>query len=94
MDERDFFRKELPKEVVILSEAVFDITLEAQYMIDQKMIEVEDSRNLFYHILDMAKEFEATREQPLGNDEDYMSDVGEYATEKLVEIFGPGGEKT
>ncbi len=73
------FRKQ-----VELCETVFDITTVAVDMIHDGAIEVEDSRNLFQTIYNLAIKFEDTDYDP----EDYMGSVEAYARKWLTVEYG------
>ena len=76
---------------VRLCETVYDITLAAQHMIDTRMIENEDSRELFSFILKWAIGFEQEYPGPWDETEnpgDYIDLIDQFAYEKLTERYG------
>ena len=60
------------------------------YMLETKEIEVDDSRDLYYTILQLAIEFEREHPGPWEDGEyptDYIDLIDEYASEKLTEFY-------
>lgn len=74
-----------------VAECVFDISLMAQHMIEERRIVVEDSRSLFNAILGWAKEFE-TGWAKYEIEGDYMEKIEEFAEEKLLDAYGRENE--
>ena len=84
------FVSELNDSVTDLCETVYDITTVASMLIQQGRIHVEDSRELFHAILDMANEFAAYEAETVaktGEKLDYMSEVEEFAERELLKEF-------
>ena len=84
------FPRHLKPWTVRLCETVYDITLNAQHMLETKEIEVDDSRDLYYTILQLAIEFEREHPGPWEDGEyptDYIDLIDEYASEKLTEFY-------
>lgn len=79
-----------------LCETVFDMTLVASAMLNDKEIECQDSRDLAASIYLWACEFEEMWEQEKIEDDkrrgtetkDYLLEVDEFATKKLIDAYG------
>lgn len=85
------FPRHLKPWTVRLCEAVYDITLNAQHMLETKEIEVDDSRNLFSFILQCAIEFERKYPGPWDQKDypgDYMELIDGFTYEKLLGEYG------
>lgn len=65
-------------------ENIFEIGRMIQLMIDEKSIEVLDSKNAFMYALKLAMEFE----QSYPDTEEYYSDIEVFAAEKIKAEFG------
>ena len=74
----------LPENTVRLCESLFDITSVAIWLMNNKRIEIDDSRGLFNTCLGLAEKFEA--ENPNIGDV-YMDRIESYAEEKLLEAY-------
>lgn len=94
-DEEDDVRMKVPRHLrdwtVRLCETVFDISLVAQYLLENGEIRCEDSRELFYTVFQNAVEFERMNPGPWDQSdypEDYMDLVEDFAYGILIENFG------
>lgn len=87
------------KTMVRLCEAIFDITLTAQWMIDHGDIEVENSRELYDFVCSCAVEFERTHPDDWDDGKvhpdnwdkkknDYILTIDDFAEKKLLERYG------
>lgn len=68
-----------------LCEAVYDIAFEAGELMGTGQIAYEDSRELFWNILQWAEEFE---QQFDDKKSDYLTEILDYADKKLNESYG------
>ena len=73
------FRREL-----LVAEAVFDISMMAACLMKDEKIVVEDSRELFQTIYQMANDFEDKGYNP----DFYMDDIDTYAEKQLMLKYG------
>ncbi len=73
--------------IVRLCETVYDLALEAQYLLDHGRIEAESSRELFSSIFRWAKEFEAIYPDN-GDEGDYMELIEGFAQKNLLRRYG------
>ncbi len=71
------------KRIACLCEAVYDLSLHAQFLIGHNEVHVEDSRELFESIFGWAKEFE---DMNLAGD--HMTNIEEFGYAKLLERYG------
>ena len=65
-------------------ENAFEIGRMMQFMLDNKQIDIQDSKEAFYYALTLAIDFEKEHEDT----EDYYNDLGEFVVNKLIEKFG------
>lgn len=65
-------------------ENAFEIGRMMQFMLDNKQIDIQDSKEAFYYALTLAIDFEKEHEDT----EDYYNDLGEFVAGKIIEEFG------
>lgn len=65
-------------------ENTFEIGRMMQFMLDNKQIDIQDSKEAFYYALTLAIDFEKEHEDT----EDYYNDLGEFVVGKIIEKFG------
>ncbi len=73
-----------------LHECIYNISMEAANLIIKGKIAVEDSRDLFLEVEQLANDFEVMWERNQMDDkgEDYLLQVITYAEKKLLERYG------
>lgn len=69
-------------------ENAFEIGSIMMSLINDKKIEIEDSKDAFYYALTLAIDFEKEH----ADTEDYYNDLDEFAVGKIIEKFGIGCE--
>ena len=65
-------------------ENAFEIGRIMQFMLDNKQIDIQDSKDAFYYALTFAIDFEKENEDT----EDYYNDLDEFVVDKILEEFG------
>lgn len=65
-------------------ENAFEIGRIMQFMLDNKQIDIQDSKEAFYYALTLAIDFEREHEDT----EDYYNELDEFVVNKLIEKFG------
>lgn len=65
-------------------ENAFEIGRIMQFMLDNKQIDIQDSKEAFYYALTLAIGFEKEHEDT----EDYYNDLDEFVAGKILEEFG------
>lgn len=78
-EQEAFFENVMP-----LCETVFDITWEATDMIRRDELCIEDSRELFGTVFELAKQFESSTESL---SDDYLGAITEFARRELMEHY-------
>jgi hypothetical protein len=76
----------LPAETIKLCENVHEVTCVAEHLLKAGQIAVNDSRDLFWESLEIARKFEAQFDAEGG---DYLSDIELYAENSLKKAFPP-----
>lgn len=86
----DFLKstKDLNTAITDLCEVVYDITSVADSLQREGRIYVEDSRELFLTVLQLAKDFEESFSSE-DYEKDYLAEVWDFAERKLVEEYAP-----
>lgn len=65
-------------------ENIFEIGREIQFMIDNEVIEIEDSTDAFVLALQLAVEFE----EKFSETDDYYGDLIDFIQDKILDKFG------
>lgn len=65
-------------------ENIFEIGREIQFMIDNEVIEIEDSQDAFTLALQLAVEFE----EKFSETDDYYGDLIDFIQDRIVDEFG------
>lgn len=65
-------------------ENAFEIGRIMQFMLNNKQIDIQDSKEAFYYALTIAINFEKEHEDT----EDYYNELDEFVVNKLIEKFG------
>ena len=75
-----------PRDTIKLCENVHEATRVAERLLRSGQITVNDSRDLFWESLEIARKFEAQFDAETG---DYLADIEQYAEEVLRKAFPP-----